>query len=69
MAGQLYYYTGIGSKPGKNVYTRNHLLALLRENNHLFNPPHTPEELENDEIVILESGAEAFDPNNWETKG
>lgn len=65
MAGFWYYYTGRGAVT-PFIYTRNNLIALIRANNHLFNPPLNEEELQDEEEMLITVGAAPFEPNKTE---
>ncbi len=63
MAKTVYFYTGIGSS-APYLYSKEKLVSLLEDVNHLLNPPFTYYEFENEDYLIVASGALLYKPSN-----
>lgn len=63
MAGFWYCYGGRGAV-APFIYTRNHLITLIRATNHLFMFPLNEEELQDEDMMIRYVGAVSIDVND-----
>jgi hypothetical protein len=63
MAKTVYFYTGIGSS-APYLYSKERLVSLLEEVNHLLSSPFTYYEFEDEDYLIGASGALLYKPAN-----